>query len=193
MDQAFCHACGIQVEVVEMTMGTGVSAQEFSRCINCGFDLTNAAKESGSDELFGKVAIVEDMQQIRKAVKEDILKHKIAGFVDEFEDGGKFIQSLRKAPPGNQPYNLVILDLNMPVVDGMKTAQFIRTMEKPMGWQPIPILFFSSVVCDQRLQQRVQTMSPALYLNKATIKSRQNLPDRLRHVLDVLKLSTPAT
>jgi CheY-like chemotaxis protein len=186
MEKAFCPACGMDVAVVHMTLGVGVSAEEVPRCSNCGFDMRQKG-QAQSGVLFERAAIAEDMKSVRAAVKEDMVTSQIAKMVDEFEDGGTFMQAVQALSAQGRVYDLVILDLNMPVVNGLKAALFLRTMERKMGWEPIPILFFSSVVCDARLNEQIGKLNPAMYLNKATIGTRADLPDRLRNVLTALK------
>jgi CheY-like chemotaxis protein len=175
MEKAFCPACGMDVAVVHMTLGVGVSAEEVPRCSNCGFDMRDK-DQAQSGVLFERAAIAEDM-----------IGHQIATIVDEFDDGGTFMQAVQALSAQGRVYDLVILDLNMPVVNGLKAALFLRTVERKMGWDPIPILFFSSVVCDARLNEQIGKLTPAMYLNKATIGTRADLPDRLRNVLTALK------
>jgi CheY-like chemotaxis protein len=186
MEKAFCPACGMDVAVVHMTLGVGVSAEEVPRCSNCGFDM-RLKDRAQSGVLFERAAIAEDMKSVRTAVKEDMVGHQIAKVVDEFEDGGTFMQAVQALSAQGRVYDLVILDLNMPVVNGLKAALFLRSMERKLSWQPIPILFFSSVVCDARLNEQIEKLTPAMYLNKGTIGTRADLPERLRNVLTALK------
>jgi CheY-like chemotaxis protein len=165
MEKAFCPACGMDVAVVHMTLGVGVSAEEVPRCSNCGFDMRDK-DQAASGVLFDRAAIAEDMKSVRVAVKEDMIGSQIATLVDEFDDGGTFMQAVQALSAQGRVYDLVILDLNMPVVNG---------------------LFFSSVVCDARLNEQIGKLTPAMYLNKATIGTRADLPDRLRNVLTALK------
>ncbi len=186
METAFCPACGLDVVVIQMTMGVGVMAEEMSRCSNCGFDLRDA-NQTQSGVLFERTAIAEDMKAVRVAVKQDMLKEKISRIVDEFVDGGTFLQAVQALSAQGRVYDLAILDLNMPVINGLKAAVSLRNLESKLGWQPTPILFFSSVVCDERLNEQINRLKPVLYLNKANINTRANLSDRLRSVLTALK------
>lgn len=183
---SFCPACGLDVVVVYMTFGVGVLSEETPRCSNCGFDLRDANR-TASGVLFERTAIAEDMRAVRLAVKECMLENQISRVVDEFEDGGTFVQAVQALSAQGRVYDLVILDLNMPVFNGLKAASFLRNLESKLTWEPIPILFFSSVVCDARLNEQFKKLAPVMYLNKATIGTRANLPDRLRCVLATIK------
>lgn len=186
MKTAFCPACGIEVQVVYITLGMGVNAEEKPRCVHCGFDL-EVGGHVATGLLFNRVAIVEDMAAVRRAVKEDLVKHGMVSVADEFDDGAGFIQALQAHSAQGQIYDMAILDLNMPVVNGLKAAAFLRQLENRGGWTPIPLLFFSGIVCDERLQQHLTNLGPAVYLNKDSIEARSDLADRLRTILTALK------
>ena len=59
----------------------------------------------------------------------------------------------------------------------------LRRLEQEHGFAPTPILFFSGLVCDERLRGLLKTLRPGFYLNKATITSQADLAARLREVL----------
>ena len=172
-----------------MTEGSGVFAEETGRCANCGFKVDFSIAPSTTTlnkTMFERVAIVEDMDAIRLLVRDTLIQHRMCDLVDDFTHGGVFIQSLQAMVHLGRIYDLVILDLQMPMVNGLQAASFLRNLEKKNAWVPSPILFFSSVVCDPRLQQQFQTLGPAVYLNKATIGNKENLPERLYQVLIAL-------
>lgn len=51
---------------------------------------------------------------------------------DKAENGSKAVDMFRDAFEGGQPYNLIILDIMMPEMDGHAAAKEIRLIEK--GW-----------------------------------------------------------
>ena len=182
MDKAFCPACGIHVEIIHMTVGVGVAAEEVPRCVNCGFVLSTETPDSRK-VMYQRVAIAEDQEPVRSAVRDALVQHRMAAVVDEFEDGGKLIQAIQAFAGQGRIYDLVVLDLNMPVINGLQAANFLRALEKQKGWADTPILFFSAMLCDAKLRQQIQTLAPSSYLNKGTIGSREQLPERLSRVL----------
>ena len=172
-----------------MTEGSGVFAEETGRCANCGFKVDFSIAPSTTTlnkTMFERVAIVEDMDAIRLLVRDTLIQHRMCDLVDDFANGGVFIQALQTLAHLGKIYDMVILDLQMPMVNGLQAASFLRNLEKKNVWTPAPILFFSSVVCDARLQSQFQTLGPAVYLNKATIGAKENLPERLYQVLTAL-------
>jgi CheY-like chemotaxis protein len=182
MDTAYCPACGEDVEVVVMTVGSGVSAIEEPRCVNCGFILTGPP-ETSKHALFPRVAVADDMESLRKAVADDLRSLGMVSTVELFIDGAQFASAVNARAAAGPPFDLVILDLQMPVLDGLKAAGFLRQLERQHGWKPVPILFFSAIVCDERLRKALAAMGPSCYLNKGSVGARANLPKRLESIL----------
>ena len=82
-----------------------------------------------------KVLVVDDNQLNREILVEAMREE---GFdVDEAIDGSFAIEKLRDTEPGT--YELVILDLQMPVMDGYETTKIIRNFKDPKVSQ-IPIV-----------------------------------------------------
>ena len=81
------------------------------------------------------VLVVDDNQLNREILVEALLEE---GFiVDEAIDGSFAIEKLRDCQPGT--YELIILDLQMPVMDGYETTKIIRNFKDPRVAQ-IPIV-----------------------------------------------------
>jgi CheY-like chemotaxis protein len=186
MDCAFCPACGVHVPVRRVTDGSADFTDLRPSCSICGFRF-DELRPLAESVLFDQVALAEDMDTVRTIVRDDLLAHGLASKVDEFTDGAPFIQVLQARAEQGLFYDLVILDLNMPTLDGLKAAHYLRSVERKHGRLPAPILFFSAVLCDGRLYEQIEALLPSLYLNKGNIRQRQELPDRLRAVLGALK------
>lgn len=182
MDTAYCPACGENVEVVVITLGSSVSATEQPRCANCGFVLTDPT-EPPKRLAFRRVAVADDRESLRNAVAEDLSTLGLASEVEVFVDGAQFASAVNACVTEEPPFDLVILDLQMPVFDGLKAANFLRSLEKQRGWKPVLILFFSAIRCDERLRRVLASMGPSCYLNKGSVGTRANLPKRLEQVL----------
>lgn len=74
-----------------------------------------------------RVLVVDDNQLNREILVEALREE---GFiVDEAIDGSFAIEKLRDSEPGS--YELVILDLQMPVMDGFETTKIIRNFQNP--------------------------------------------------------------
>ncbi|MBI5482107.1 MAG: response regulator [Deltaproteobacteria bacterium] len=183
MDRAFCPACGVVVEPVSMTVGDGVESEEVTRCPTCGFVFPGGEGAPVEAPLYARVAVADDMEHVRKAVARALLAQRLAGTVDEFADGGGFIAAVRRLSATGDAYQLAILDLHMPIIDGLKAALALRQLERQLGWSPTPILFFSAIVCDERLRGHLAALGPGFYLNKGVVAVERDLGERLRDVL----------
>lgn len=72
-----------------------------------------------------KVLVVEDAKPIRTMIRKTL--NRAAHFVNEAENGKIALELLLDAQKKGVPYDLVFLDLMMPVLDGIKTLRFIRS------------------------------------------------------------------
>ena len=76
----------------------------------------------------GRHVLVVDDNQLNREILVEALREE--GFiVDEAIDGSFAIEKLRDREPGS--YELVILDLQMPVMDGFETTKIIRNFQNP--------------------------------------------------------------
>jgi two-component system response regulator LytT len=83
-----------------------------------------------------RIAICDDQLQCRKQTEEAVrecLKGLEYG-VELFKDGFEFLQAF-----GRKPYDLVLLDIEMPKIDGISLAKELRKLHKD-----VPIVFLTS-------------------------------------------------
>ncbi len=80
------------------------------------------------------IAIVDDHLMLRQAMS---LRLTLLGYkvVLDAENGKDFLEQLPKLPA---PPDVVLLDINMPVMDGFETATILKK-----DWPQIKIVFFS--------------------------------------------------
>ena len=85
---------------------------------------------SVSTALYPTVLIAEDSRDTRIMLKRAF---ELKGYnVLEAEDGNEALEVLNETRP-----NLIVVDLNMPVVDGLETIKEIRRLEAPGEHVPI--------------------------------------------------------
>ena len=85
---------------------------------------------SVSKALYPTVLIAEDSQDTRTMLKRAF---ELKGYsVIEAADGNEALEVISNYRP-----NLIVIDLNMPVVDGLETIKTIRELEKPGEHVPI--------------------------------------------------------
>jgi len=74
-----------------------------------------------------RVLIVEDSPVMRELLRLTLSKMPGEVAIDQAGDGVAALQAVRAAP---RPYDLILLDLNMPVMDGMR---FLATLDGEAG------------------------------------------------------------
>jgi len=80
-----------------------------------------------------KCLIVEDDFISRRLLKELLSSF---GDCDIAVNGQEGIDSFRLAHESKRPYDLIFMDIMMPIVDGLEALQVIRTLEKRMEIPP---------------------------------------------------------
>jgi CheY-like chemotaxis protein/HPt (histidine-containing phosphotransfer) domain-containing protein len=91
-----------------------------------------------------RVLVVDD-----NAVNREILRHQLAALGlahDEADGGGRALEKLHAAAAAGRPYDIVVLDDDMPGMSGLELARAIRAT--PTLGQP-PLVMLSSVDADE--------------------------------------------
>jgi len=91
-----------------------------------------------TDHSVGKMLVVDDDKEICKNVVHTMRK---TGVIVEYATGGEdAIRMMGEARQTGKPYDLILLDWKMPVMDGLETARLIRKSYP----EKIPILFLTA-------------------------------------------------
>lgn len=94
------------------------------------------------------ILLAED-NEINREIAESILLE--AGFsVKSVEDGAAALEAVRSSPPGT--YDLVLMDIQMPVMNGWQAAEAIRALPDP-ALARIPIVALSANVFESDIQR----------------------------------------
>jgi CheY-like chemotaxis protein len=193
-DKMSCLCCG---EDVETTLIDRHGTIEVA-CIYCGFVIDHhVKKESGEKETEEKkpssslaVMVVEDSEATRKLVEITLGESDFVSEVSTFENGRAFVKAAAERIQGGRPLDVVILDIEMPVIDGFGAARFLRSFEEKFKTKRHPILFFSSRKADENLKKRIALFAPASYLNKGSIKDPDELMKRIKVLVSRLEEMT---
>ena len=137
----YCLCCGEEVpyNVVERD-----ERRELT-CTYCGFtlDVENLWEDlKVTIETYALIA--EDSDFARKLLKELVLKKSLASEVIAVTNGLELITEYTKLLKKNITSSFAIIDLNMPVMDGLTAARTLRALEEKEGISKVPIVFLQS-------------------------------------------------
>jgi len=180
--QKFCPSCGVKVTPFVMY----VDGDEVHRCPNCGMSLADVGEPAQMRSL-EKIIIAEDSKALINKIAQILEERRMAEWVTKCEDGSEFLTRIAEHFQQKRPVNLVILDVNMPIVNGVNAAIAMRAIEK--GYEAkkqIPILFFTAKQCDETFKKVLSYTKPAKYINKGTGSSPDEFADRLYQVMNQL-------
>lgn len=172
-ENKYCLCCGERVPFNKI-MRDGKSEKT---CVFCGFVLDVAIEEE--DRIAACIVTADDAELTRELLRGMLLKKKLAKSVVTTENGQQFVSSFTKRMAENLPVDLVILDLEMPVMDGITAARVMRAIEGNYSTAKVPILFFSARKCDEALKQQLSIFSPASYVNKGNESDPAKLAERI--------------
>jgi CheY-like chemotaxis protein len=156
-------------------------------CIYCGFVLDVQKPKTESRPVQSPcVFVVDDSQFTRELLEGALIQKGLAQTVILAENGQEFITAFNKRLAQNLPVGMVILDIEMPVMDGITAAKMMRSVENIYQSARIPILFFSARKCDEDLKQQLSAFAPASYINKGASGDPANLFARLDQLVTLL-------
>ena len=137
---------------------------------------------SAPDSGVQRLLLAED-NDINREIEEELLI-RMGFVVDSVGNGREALEKVTYAPPGY--YNLVILDLQMPVMDGWEAAQAIRALPDPVRAK-MPIVALSANVTNRDRQRSrdsgidahlVKPLDLALLLDTIESLTEQKRPEK---------------
>ncbi len=128
-----------------------------------------------------KILVVEDDQVLRITLTELL---RLEGFsVVSARDGDEgYLQAMAHQP------DLVITDLNMPILDGVELVQLLRRQRGKMAG--VPIIALSANLTDYHLSEKMNSGIDR-FIDKAT-NDRQSLVTTVRSLLGVTNTASAA-
>lgn len=132
-------------------------------------------------------ALVADDSRFTRMIIESLLKEKhYSSHVMAFDNGLELLTAYSKLLAEKKLIDIAIIDLNMPVMDGLTAARMIRALDSRNNSPGAPIVFFSAEKCGQDLKQQMENMEPANYVNKGSDSDPDKLAQRIEFLLNYL-------
>jgi CheY-like chemotaxis protein len=177
-ERAYCPACGGEGP----TERIADDAQERVQCATCGLVLDVA--EARPYEPIGDILFADDSDLLRLAIEDMLLEKKLARSVIPTPNGQDFLKVFAQRLREGSPVDLVMLDVQMPVLDGFHAAIAMRGVEQAFELQPpTPLMFFSSQPCDGQAKDVLRACGRAIYVNKVASPNLAELASRVEQVL----------
>ena len=184
-NKIYCPSCGEDVEYFVML----TEGDEIAHCSICGLILHKEEAKKPAEKLktLQNVVAAEDSPVLLKTLSHMLVDKNITKGVDPCKNGEEFIATVVERLKKNFPISLVILDVNMPILNGINAAVILRAIERGFAKKrPTPILFFTSYRCDDTFKKVLKYCAPARYINKGTGSSPEEFAQRLYQVVSQL-------
>lgn len=179
----FCPGCGEDVDtyVMERLVSSFGEIKEELCCINCSMPVEDRCKK----EFVSAEAILvsDDSSMIRELLCDFLTKNKLSKKVVPSKNGSDFITLFSRSISKKALYSLVVLDVGMPVLNGINAAIAMRAIEKALKMDPTPILFFTAHKCDEKFKRVLSHCKPAHYVNKGGGAKPDLLASRIGQVV----------
>jgi len=181
MAKMYCPACGEDVDTFKMLQTHYNPPVEESCCITCG--MTIEEPEGASVSSGGTILIAEDSQMLREMLTDVVQTKKLADKVIPCEHGVKLITAATEMAIAREPVKLMMLDVSMPVLNGINAAIAFRGVEDAFKLSRTPIVFFTGHKCDENFKKILQYCKPAFYVNKGAVSRPDELANRITSVI----------
>lgn len=154
-------------------------------CSNCGFPLE--IKESWKEtKRRNDIAFVaEDSETVSKIIVNMLENKDFARKVIHCSNGAELLKEIsdiykeKSLDNNNLITGFAIIDLNMPIMDGLTAARAIRSLEANYKIRKIPFIFFSSIIANEKISSMLKSLAPAVYVNKGNIPDIGSLTRRV--------------
>jgi CheY-like chemotaxis protein len=190
-DTRYCLCCGVDVpyNYVEREDRREIT------CAYCGFTLDVEKSGKSAEVREGYVLITDDSKNVRDIIVDALKKTNVYRNIMTFENGLELTTSFSYLVSRNMPVEVAIIDLVMPIMDGFTAAKSLRAIESQYKISTTPIIFFSAVQADDSFREKMELLSPAIYLNKGADPEPDSLARRVEQLVGLLthknKRNTP--
>ena len=137
------------------------------------------------------ILMAEDTDAVRVTVAKALIDQKVTREIAQARNGAEFVAQATQRLREGHPISLAILDVEMPIMNGVQAARSLRELETQVGLKRrTPILFFTTRKCDDRFKQVLQQLQPSSYVNKGSSQDPAALATRVMKVLQLLLQGT---
>ncbi len=155
-----------------------------STCAYCGFTVDIEERPEPPQTAGEACALVADDSKYTRKIIEDLIREKgFSSRIVSVGNGLELISAYSGLLADKQTVTVAIIDLNMPVMDGITAARTMRELEVRHKAEKTPLVFFSSQTADEELRKQLVILEPANYVNKANDPDPDKLAARVEFLL----------
>ena len=185
-ERKYCMCCGEDVPVNRIER----QGRAELTCINCGFTLEFVEPAPETLHTVPCVIAVDDAEG-QRTLLQGLLEHSgLAEEVVALHSGAELVSTIARRFAEGLPVDLVILDIEMPAMDGFTAARFLRSLEAKLHRRLCPVIFFTARVADDNLRRQMAHFRPAWYCAKGKDGDQAAFERRaatlIRYVTDLL-------
>jgi CheY-like chemotaxis protein len=182
-DTKYCLCCNEEVPFTSFERNERIEIT----CLYCGFPLDiKKLYEPKEPVEKGYALIADDSKHTRKIIENRLKEKKYSDNVLSFENGLELFSAYSKLLEEKKPVDIAIIDLNMPVMDGLTAARMIRSFETQNNHKAVPIIFFSAEKADDNFKKQMESLDPANYMNKGNDTNPDALASRVESLITYL-------
>lgn len=161
-ETAFCMCCGENVPVTRIER----DGRAELNCVNCGFTLDSAILDPEPAQIIPCIIAVDDADVHRSVLKGLLERSCLAKKVVSLHSGAEFVSTVACRFADGLPVDMVILDVEMPAMDGFTAARFLRSLEIRLHRPACPLIFFTGRKADDNLRRQMALFPPVWYCAK---------------------------
>jgi CheY-like chemotaxis protein len=176
-----CIYCGFPLSAEETTLTAGIEEGEGAAPSKTEIEAPSPGEPEKAGESY--ILIAEDSKYTRKIIQDLLIEKRFADHILAFENGLELTTAYSRLISEGKMVEVVILDINMPVMDGITAAKTLRSIESQKRIPYVPIAFFSAVKADENLRTQMEILAPANYLNKGSDPDPDKLAERVEKLI----------
>ncbi|MBC7555008.1 MAG: response regulator [Taibaiella sp.] len=122
-----------------------------------------------------RILLADDDPEDRMIMEDSFREMDLSHIIHCVESGESIIEFLESKIADNKLPSLIILDLNMPRMNGTQTLKAIKNIER---WRSIPVIIFSTSVNTFEKNECLKTGAESYVVKPATYKECQETAKR---------------
>lgn len=183
----YCPRCNKDVEVIEVSMGTRGGGATL-RCAECGAVLAEKDEKSPDERLKLTRVITAGYSDIQNdLIIAALVRNQYADVLEGCSSGEELLVKTTNLLYKRAAPKLLMLEVNMPIMNGINAALCLRSIEKGISASKIPILFFTQKPLDEMFTKAIKFLTPAKYVPLPPNVDIETFRKRVDQIAELLK------